>query len=61
MQNTSLGWTVTSNGVVDADYFQAALGADILDNLNFTLHYGYLSKLKIRTDSWKNFPYSNVN
>ena len=39
-KNTSLGWAITSNGAVDADYFQAALGADILDNLNFTLHYG---------------------
>lgn len=39
-KNTSLGWAITSNGAVDADYFQAALGADILDNLNFTLNYG---------------------
>lgn len=39
-KNTSLGWAITSNGAADADYFQAALGADILDNLNFTLHYG---------------------
>lgn len=41
-KNTSLGWFITSNGVADADYFQAALGADILDNLNFTAHYGNL-------------------
>ncbi|UYF43700.1 major outer membrane protein [Aliarcobacter cryaerophilus] len=41
-KNTSLGWFITSNGIADADYFQAALGADILDNLNFTAHYGYL-------------------
>ncbi|WNL28601.1 major outer membrane protein [Arcobacter cryaerophilus gv. pseudocryaerophilus] len=41
-KNTSLGWFITSNGVADADYFQAALGADILDNLNFTANYGYL-------------------
>ena len=42
-KNTSLGWNITSNGYADADYWQAALGADILDNLNFTLHYGNLS------------------
>ena len=41
-KNTSLGWNLTSNGVANADYYQAALGADILDNLNFTLHYGNL-------------------
>lgn len=39
-KNTSLGWAITSNGAADANYFQAALGADILDNLNFTVHYG---------------------
>ncbi len=42
-KNTSLGWYITSNGYADADYFQAALGVDILDNLNFTAHYGNLS------------------
>ncbi len=41
-KNTSLGWFISSNGIADADYFQAALGADILDNLNFTVHYGNL-------------------
>ena len=41
-KNTSLGWAITSNGVADADYIQAALGADILSNLNFTLNYGKL-------------------
>ncbi|PRN00461.1 major outer membrane protein [Aliarcobacter cryaerophilus] len=41
-KNTSLGWFITSNGIADADYFQGALGVDILDNLNFTAHYGYL-------------------
>jgi hypothetical protein len=41
-KNTSLGWAITSNGVADAKYWQAALGADILDNLNFTLNYGNL-------------------
>lgn len=52
-KNTSLGWAITSNGAVDADYFQAALGADILDNLNFTLHYGNI-KAKDQTTSTKN-------
>ncbi len=41
-KNTSLGWAITSNGVPDAKYWQVALGADILDNLNFTAHYGNL-------------------
>ena len=41
-KNTSLGWFITSNGIADADYIQAALGADILDNLNLTAHYGKL-------------------
>jgi hypothetical protein len=41
-KNTSLGWFISSNGIADADYIQAALGADILDNLNFTAHYGNL-------------------
>lgn len=52
-KNTSLGWAISSNGVADADYFQAALGADILDNLNFTLHYGNL-KSKDQTNTAKN-------
>ena len=42
-KNTSLGWAITSNGIADADYYQAAVGVDILDNLNFTAHYGNLS------------------
>ncbi|WP_418179670.1 major outer membrane protein [Aliarcobacter lanthieri] len=41
-KNASLGWAITSNGVANAKYWQAALGADILDNLNFTLNYGNL-------------------
>ncbi len=41
-KNTSLGWNISSNGIANADYYQAALGADILDNLNFTLNYGNL-------------------
>ena len=46
-KNTSLGWAITSNGVANADYYQAALGADILDNLNFTLNYGSLKAKEI--------------
>lgn len=46
-KNTSLGWFITSNAVADADYFQGALGVDILDNLNFTAHYGYLKADKV--------------
>ncbi|MDX4048245.1 major outer membrane protein [Aliarcobacter skirrowii] len=41
-KNTSLGWKITSNDVEDANYWQFALGADILENLNFTLNYGTL-------------------
>ncbi|WP_418181065.1 major outer membrane protein [Aliarcobacter lanthieri] len=41
-KNATLGWAITSNGVANADYWQAALGADILDNLNFTANYGNL-------------------
>ncbi|QKF60038.1 porin [Aliarcobacter lanthieri] len=41
-KNATLGWAITSNGVANADYWQAALGADILDNLNFTVNYGNL-------------------
>ena len=59
-KNTSLGWAITSNGAVDADYFQAALGADILDNLNFTLHYGNI-KAKDQTNSGKTFPINLTN
>ena len=49
-KNTSLGWAISSNGVANADYYQAALGADILDNLNFTLNYGYI-KAKENTNT----------
>ena len=59
-KNTSLGWAITSNGAVDANYFQAALGADILDNLNFTLHYGNI-KAKDQTNSGKTFPINLTN
>lgn len=60
-KNTSLGWAISSNGIANADYIQAALGADILDNLNFTLHYGQLkskedanaTQIRILTDDIK--------
>ena len=41
-KNASLGWNLTSNGIANADHYQAALGADILENLNFTMNYGNL-------------------
>ncbi|PRM88610.1 major outer membrane protein [Aliarcobacter cryaerophilus] len=47
-KNASLGWALTSLAKQDADYWQASLGADILDNLNFTLHYG---NLKAKADA----------
>ncbi|MGJ0289957.1 major outer membrane protein [Aliarcobacter cryaerophilus] len=47
-KNTSLGWAITSNGIANADYYQAAVGVDILDNLNFTLNYG---QLKSKSDA----------
>ncbi|WP_198304775.1 major outer membrane protein [Arcobacter vandammei] len=40
-KNASLGWAINSF-VTKANYWQLALGADILDNLNFTLNYGDL-------------------
>lgn len=40
-KNASLGWAINSF-VTKANYWQAALGADILENLNFTLNYGDL-------------------
>ena len=39
---TLLGWNLTSNGKVDADYWQAVLGFDILSNLNLSANYGNL-------------------
>ncbi|QEZ89827.1 Campylo_MOMP domain-containing protein [Aliarcobacter cibarius] len=52
-KNTSLGWALSSNGVADADYWQAALGADILDNLNFTLNYGNLKSGEVEATRTK--------
>ena len=37
---TLLGWNITANGKVDADYFQAVLGFDLLSNLNLSANYG---------------------
>ncbi|MGJ0355301.1 major outer membrane protein [Aliarcobacter cryaerophilus] len=53
-KNTSLGWAITSNGIANADYFQAALGADILDNLNFTVHYGDLEAKDVALGELRN-------
>ncbi|OCL83981.1 porin [Arcobacter porcinus] len=41
-KNASLGWRLNTVNKADAKYYQLALGADILDNLNFTAHYGNL-------------------
>ena len=41
-QNTTLGWGISINGIEDAQHIQAAVGLDILDNLNFTVNYGNL-------------------
>lgn len=37
---TLLGWNITANGKVDADYWQAVLGVNVLDNLNLSANYG---------------------
>ena len=39
---TLLGWNLTSNDKIDADYWQAVLGFDILSNLNLSANYGNL-------------------
>lgn len=39
-KNTLLGWTITSLGKADADYWQAVLGVNVLDNLNLSANYG---------------------
>ncbi|WP_152017735.1 major outer membrane protein [Aliarcobacter butzleri] len=41
-QNTTLGWNLTSNDAFDADYWQAVLGVDVLDNLNISANYGQI-------------------
>ena len=50
---TLLGWTLTSNGKADADYWQAVLGFDILSNLNLSANYGnvqYIQSANSTTD-----------
>ena len=37
---TLLGWNLTANGKADADYWQAVVGVDILENLNLSANYG---------------------
>lgn len=39
-KNTLLGWSITSLGKDNADYWQAVLGVNILDNLNLSANYG---------------------
>ncbi|MDX4037588.1 major outer membrane protein [Aliarcobacter skirrowii] len=41
-QNTSLGWRLNTLAKKDAKFLQATLGADILDNLNFSVSYNSL-------------------
>ncbi|OCL85778.1 hypothetical protein AAX26_01845 [Aliarcobacter thereius] len=41
-QNTTLGWGISINGLSKATHIQAAVGVDVLDNLNFTVNYGTL-------------------
>ncbi len=50
---TLLGWTITSNGKADADYWQAVVGVDILSNLNLSANYGniqYIARADSTTD-----------
>ena len=50
---TLLGWTITSNGKTDADYWQAVVGVDILSNLNLSANYGniqYIARADSTTD-----------
>lgn len=47
---TLLGWTLTSNGKADADYWQAVLGFDILSNLNLSANYGNVQYVKGNAD-----------
>ncbi|MDD2508591.1 MAG: major outer membrane protein [Aliarcobacter skirrowii] len=41
-QNASLGWRLNTLNKADAKFLQATLGADILDNLNFSVSYNSL-------------------
>lgn len=39
-KNTLLGWSINSLGKRNADYWQAVLGVNVLDNLNLSANYG---------------------
>lgn len=39
-QNTLLGWTLTSNGIPDAQHWDIRLGVNLLDNLELAAYYG---------------------
>ena len=41
-ESTLLGWNLTSNGKFDADYWQAVVGVNVLENLNLSANYGNL-------------------
>lgn len=47
---TLLGWNITANGKVDADYWQAVLGVNVLDNLNLSANYGNI-QYKVDNDT----------
>ncbi|MDD4329397.1 MAG: major outer membrane protein [Aliarcobacter sp.] len=48
---TLLGWSLTSNGKTDADYWQAVAGVDILSNLNLSANYGNVKYVSATTSS----------
>ncbi len=41
-QNTTLGWTLTPNGIPDAKMWDIRLGVNLLDNLELAGYYGHL-------------------
>ncbi len=48
---TLLGWSITSNGKSDADYWQAVAGVDILSNLNLSANYGNIQYIAANDSS----------
>lgn len=48
---TLLGWSITSNGKTDADYWQAVAGIDILSNLNLSANYGNIQYISAPNSS----------
>lgn len=46
---TLLGWNLTMLNKADADYWQAVVGVDILDNLNLSANYGNLQYITSAT------------